>query len=160
LVGPVDGYSVDSESDTPIELAKYSLDPIQVLPQSFYCKSRDQMFTLNFKEENHDQKKNFVTVIVTVVVLAVLTTVPTIVFGMIYLMTGKISAIDLAYDTVVIEVPMVSKTFTVGGRLADEAVLLKNNQTAGLSDFSVGEQVTVKWHSTPQGHVIDRLVAK
>jgi hypothetical protein len=106
------------------------------------------------------EKKNFVTGIVTIVVLTVLATAPTIVFGMTYLMTGKISAIDLAYDTVVIEVPMVSKTFTVGGPLADEAVLLKNNQTAGLSDFNIGEQVTVKWHSTPQGHVIDRLDVK
>jgi len=31
---------------------------------------------------------------------------------------------------------------------------------AELKDFRVGERVTVKWHSTPAGHVIDRLVAK
>ena len=89
-----------------------------------------------------------------------LTTALAIVFGMAYLMTGKISAIDLAYDTVVIEVPMASKTFTVGGPLASDARMIKDDQTAGLDDFKVGEGVTVKWHSTPQGHVIDRLVAK
>jgi hypothetical protein len=105
-------------------------------------------------------KKNLTTGIFTAIVLLVLATASTDVFGNSYLMTGKISAIDLAYDTIVIEVPMVSKTFTVGGPLADDAVLLKNNQTAGLGDFNVGDQVTVKWHSTPQGHVIDHLVAK
>jgi len=31
---------------------------------------------------------------------------------------------------------------------------------AALNDFMVGERVTVRWHSTPQGHVIDRLAAK
>jgi hypothetical protein len=76
-------------------------------------------------------------------------------------MTGKISAIDLVYDTVVIEVPMEkSKMFTVGGPLASDARVIKDGQTAGLDDFKVGERVTVKWHSTPQGHVIDRLASK
>jgi hypothetical protein len=106
------------------------------------------------------EKKSFVTVFVTAVVFAVLATAPTVVFGKTYLMTGKISGIDLAYDTVVIEVPMVSKTFTVGGPLAADAEVIKDDQAASLGDFDVGEQVTVKWHSTPQGHVIDRLVAK
>ena len=105
-------------------------------------------------------KRNFAKSVVMALVLAVLTMTPAIVFGSTYLMTGKISAIDPAYDTVVIEVPMVSKTFTVGGPLASSAELVKNNQTAALDDFNVGEQVTVRWHSTPQGHVIDRLVAK
>jgi hypothetical protein len=93
-------------------------------------------------------------------VLTVLVAGPTIVFGNTYLMTGKISAIDLAYDTVVIEVLMVSKTSTVGGPLASDARVIKDDQTAGLNDFKVGEQVTVKWHSTPRGHVIDRLISK
>jgi hypothetical protein len=105
-------------------------------------------------------KKNSTMGIAMTVVLTVLTAAPTVVFADTYLMTGKISAIDLAYDTVVIEVPMVSKTFTVGGPLALDARVIKDDQTAGLDDFKVGEQVTVKWHSTPQGHVIDRLVAK
>jgi len=55
---------------------------------------------------------------------------------------------------------MVSKTFTVGGPLASDAELVKDNQAVGLNDFNVGEQVTVKWHSTPRGHVIDRLISK
>jgi hypothetical protein len=105
-------------------------------------------------------KKSLVTVFVTAVVFALLVTAPAIVSGKTYLMTGKITGIDLAYDTVVVEVPMVSKTFTVGGPLASDARMIKNDQTASLDDFNVGEQVTVKWHSTPQGHVIDRLVTK
>jgi hypothetical protein len=106
------------------------------------------------------EKKSLVTVLATALVVAMLVTAPMIVFAKTYLMTGKITGIDLAYDTVVIEVPMVSKTFTVGGPLASDVRVIKDDQTASLDDFNVGEQVTVKWHSTPQGHVIDRLVAK
>jgi hypothetical protein len=105
-------------------------------------------------------KKNLVTGVIAAVVVTLMFTVPAIVAGATYTMTGKISAIDLAYSTVVIEVPMASKLFTVGGPLAADAALSKNNQTASLDDFKVGEQVTVKWHSTSEGHVIDRLVSK
>jgi hypothetical protein len=105
-------------------------------------------------------KKSLTTAVVMIVVLAFLATVPSIVFAKTYNMTGKISAIDMAYKTVVIEVPMASKIFTVAGPLAPDAKLTKNMQPVSLNDFMVGERVTVKWHSTPQGHVIDRLAAK
>lgn len=105
-------------------------------------------------------RKKFAAGWITIAVLTLVAVAPAIVFGNTYLMTGKISAINLAYDTVVIEVPMQSKSFTVGGPLASDARVIKDNQAASLDDFQVGEQVTVKWHSTPQGHVIDRLVAR
>ena len=105
-------------------------------------------------------KKRLVQGVVAAVVLMLLITAPTIVFAKTYNMTGKISAIDMAYKTVVIEVPMAGKIFTVAGPLAPDAKLTKNMKPAGLNDFMVGERVTVKWHSTPQGHVIDRLAAK
>jgi hypothetical protein len=89
----------------------------------------------------------------------ILLMVPATIGAKTYLMTGKITAIDLAYDTVVIEVPMQSKTFTVGGPLASDAKMIKNDQTAMLDDFNVGDRVMVTWHSTPDGHVIDRLAA-
>ena len=106
------------------------------------------------------RKKSLITGVAMAVVLTFLATAPTVVFAKAYKMTGKISAIDLAYNTVVIQVPMASKIFTVGGPLAPDAKLRKDNKMATLNDFKVGERVTVNWHSTPQGHVIDRLVAK
>lgn len=78
----------------------------------------------------------------------------------IYLMTGDITAIDLKYNTVVIEVPLAGKTFTVGGPLSSEAVLERGGQSATLADFQVGDRVTVKWEATGQGHVILLLRAK
>ena len=106
------------------------------------------------------RKKSLITGVAMAVILTFLATAPTIVFAKAYKMTGKISAIDLAYSTIVIQVPMASKIFTVGGPLAANAKLRKGNKMATLNDFKVGERVTVDWHSTPQGHVIDRLVAK
>ena len=44
--------------------------------------------------------------------------------------------------------------------MAANAKLMIKNKMAGLSDFKVGDSVAVKWHGTPQGHVIDRLVLK
>jgi hypothetical protein len=77
-----------------------------------------------------------------------------------YKMTGDITAIDLKYHTVVIEVPMVEKTFTVGGSLAPEVVLQKGGHSVGLADFQVGDQVVVTWEHTNEGHLILSLTAK
>jgi len=105
-------------------------------------------------------KKNFIAGLAAAVVLTLLATAPTIVFAKTYNMTGKISAIDMTFKTVVIQVPMAAKMFTVAGPLAPDAKLTKNMKTVSLNDFTVGERVAVKWHSTPQGHVIDGLAAK
>ncbi len=78
----------------------------------------------------------------------------------IYRMTGDISAIDLRYNTVVIEVPLAGKTFTVGGPLSSKAVLKKGSRSVGLKDFRIGDRVTVKWEATTQGHLILALNAK
>ena len=107
------------------------------------------------------RKKSLITGVAMVVILTFLATAPTIVFAKAYKMTGKISAIDLADNTVVIQCPLAShQIFTVGGPLAAGAKLTINNKQASLNDFKVGERVAVRWHSAPQGHVIDRLVAK
>lgn len=78
----------------------------------------------------------------------------------IYQMTGDITAIDLEYNTVVVEVPLAGKSFTVGGPLSSEAVLRRDAQTADLSDFHIGDRVIVRWKATEQGHVILSLRAK
>ncbi|MCK4391182.1 MAG: hypothetical protein KAV83_13200 [Desulfobacterales bacterium] len=78
----------------------------------------------------------------------------------IYQMKGEITAIEPAYNTVVIEVPMGEKMFTVGGPLSSEAILKKGEQYVGLTDFVVGDQVTVKWKATDTGHIIIFLKAR
>ena len=107
-------------------------------------------------------KKNFLKTIPIVVVLTLMMAFPLTVFGDAhemnrYKMTGKITGIDPAYKTIVIEVPLESQMFTVGGPLASDAKLFKEGEPALLADFVVGETVTVIFHSTDQGHVIDRL---
>lgn len=78
-----------------------------------------------------------------------------------YKMEGKISAIDLNHNTVVVNVHLTKKNiFTVGGPLAKDAVLKKGNKKAFLKDFSLGESVIVEWEPTTQGHLIKRLESK
>jgi hypothetical protein len=74
-----------------------------------------------------------------------------------YMMTGKIVAIDQRFNTVVIEVPLGEKMFTVGGPLSSGSTLRKDGQPAGLTDFSVGDQVRVKWRATDGGHLIEMM---
>jgi hypothetical protein len=77
-----------------------------------------------------------------------------------YKMTGPITAIDRASQTVVIEVPMVEKIFTVGGSLAPNAKLEKGAHPAHLADYMVGDQVVVTWKHTEDGHLILSLTEK
>ena len=75
----------------------------------------------------------------------------------IYQMKGEITAIESVYNTVVIEVPMGKRMFTVGGPLSSEAILKKGAQCVSLTDFVVGDEVTVKWKATDSGHIIEML---
>lgn len=77
-----------------------------------------------------------------------------------YRMVGDITAIDLDYNTVVIEVPLEGKLFTVGGPLSHDAILKKGNLSVDLIDFMIGDRVTVEWKPTEQGHLILLLQAK
>jgi hypothetical protein len=80
----------------------------------------------------------------------------------IYKMEGKISAIDLQDNTVVIQVPITEKNiFTVAGPLAKNATLkIRDKKEVTLKDFKVGEKVVVEWEPLPDGHLIKRLEAK
>jgi len=77
-----------------------------------------------------------------------------------YRMVGDITAIDLDYNTVVIEVPLEGKLFTVGGPLSHDAILKKGNLSVDLVDFMAGDRVTVEWKPIEQGHLILLLQAK
>ena len=80
----------------------------------------------------------------------------------IYRMEGTIAAIDLQFNTVVVNVPLTGKKiFKVGGPLAKDAVLKKGGKTdLTLKDFKVGDKVIVEWQPTPQGHLIRMLKAR
>jgi hypothetical protein len=75
-------------------------------------------------------------------------------------LSGKITAIDTSANTVVIEVPKDKQMFTVAGPLAPMGKLSKGGKSAKLSDFKPGDQVSVSYKSTPNGPVIQSLVAK
>ena len=79
-----------------------------------------------------------------------------------YKMAGKISAIDLKFNTVVINVPITEKkNFKVGGPLAKDAILKKGNkENVSLKDFKVGDKVVVEWESSPQGPVLKLLKSR
>lgn len=77
----------------------------------------------------------------------------------IHTLTGSITAIDLNYDTVVVDVPMGDQKLTVGGPLVEDAELSKNGREADLNDFEVGDQVVVTWERTDDRVLIQRLVS-
>ena len=75
--------------------------------------------------------------------------------------SGRISAIDLRHDTVVVEVPIIGdQLMTVGGELVQAASLQKDGRPAELADFNVGDRVSVKWRSTDDGHDITGLIER
>lgn len=80
--------------------------------------------------------------------------------GKTYVMSGKVTAVDTANNTIVIDVPLGKETFTVAGPLSPKAVLRKGGKPAHLSEFMVGESVKVKWQATDEGHLILALDAK
>jgi hypothetical protein len=78
----------------------------------------------------------------------------------VFKMAGKIAAIDLDHNTVIVEVPVGERLFTVGGPLSPEAVLKRGGQSVGLADFRTGDRVTVTWEATERGHLILSLKAR
>ena len=77
----------------------------------------------------------------------------------VYTNRGEITAIEPAYDTVVVEVPKDGQRMTVGGPLVEGAELKKDGRSVQLSDFHTGETVTVRWRYTEKGHRIIGLHA-
>jgi hypothetical protein len=80
--------------------------------------------------------------------------------GKVFMMSGRITAVDLQYNTVVIACPEDGQVFTVGGPLSKTAELKAGGMTARLGNFKKGDAVTVKWKATGKGHVILMLATK
>jgi len=77
-----------------------------------------------------------------------------------YVLTGKITAIDLPHRTVVVEAPVGTQQFTVAGPLAPDARLIRQSRSVRLNDFKPGERVRVKWRHTDKGHLILELATR
>lgn len=80
--------------------------------------------------------------------------------GTVFTMSGRITAVDLQYNTVVIACPEDGHIFTVGGPLSKTAELKAEGKTARLSFFKKGDTVLVKWKATGKGHLILMLATK
>jgi hypothetical protein len=80
--------------------------------------------------------------------------------GKVFMMSGRITAVDLQYHTVVIACPEDGRIFTVGGPLSKTAELKAGGKTARLSNFKKDEAVIVKWRATGKGHLILMLATK
>jgi hypothetical protein len=107
------------------------------------------------------RKKAYLSIIALSMVLALLgSAVTSWAAERLYKMTGHITAIDQAHNTVVIEVPMVGKSFTVGGSLAPNAKLERGGHSAYLADYMIGDLVVVIWKHTKEGHLLLSLTAK
>jgi predicted PilT family ATPase len=74
--------------------------------------------------------------------------------GKVFKMSGRITAVDLQHNTVVIACPENSRIFTVGGPLSKTAELTAKGKTARLSDFKKDDAVSVRWEATGKGHLI------
>jgi len=64
---------------------------------------------------------------------------------------GKLTAVDLQWKAVVVEVPLKNQQLTVAGELVPNAKIMKNGHMAALQDFTVDRPVTVKWMVTDKG---------
>ncbi len=102
----------------------------------------------------------FGTVVLAVIFLLCFSPGQSLAAGKVFKRAGEIAAIDLDHNTVVVEVPVGKKLFTVGGPLSAEAVLERGGQSVGLADFRTGDRVTVTWETTERGHLILSLKAK
>ena len=73
---------------------------------------------------------------------------------------GKITAIDIDSNTVVVEASLRGKIYNVGGPISPRAVLRKAGRPASLPEFVIGDKVTVKWGIATEGHIIEALKCK
>jgi len=78
----------------------------------------------------------------------------------VYTMSGRIDAIDMDTDTIVVEVPIKgNETMTIGGPVIEDATLQKDGRQVDLDEFEVGEWVEVTWEKTDETLLIQKLAA-
>ena len=78
----------------------------------------------------------------------------------VYSMSGRIAAIDMDADTIVVEVPIKgNETMTIGGPVIDDARLQKDGRQVDLDEFEVGDWVKVTWQKTAETLLIQELAA-
>ena len=71
---------------------------------------------------------------------------------------GEIRGLEIDSQTVVVEVPLGSRLYTVGGEISSDTALKKGEmKKALLRDFRVGDIVRVGWKKTETRHKIEFL---
>lgn len=115
------------------------------------------------KEKEMKKSTKFVAFILTLFLVQLFIVVPAFSSTNTWVMTGKVSAIDHHYNTVVVNVLLAKgKIFTVAGPLAPNAVVKKADKIVSLNNIKIGDKVIVKFHNakTAQGPEITLLVAE
>jgi hypothetical protein len=112
------------------------------------------------KEETMQRRTLYGALVVTVTCFMLLGLSLAIVEARMEQMTGTITAIEPASQTVVVETPMGTDKFTVGGPLSPQAIIKKGGKARQLQDLQVGERVAVAWKRTANGEEIERLDAR
>jgi len=74
--------------------------------------------------------------------------------GKVFTLAGTIKAIDAPHATAVVVSSQGENAFTVGGPLAQNAVLQAAGKPATLQDFHAGQKVLVTWKAVKEGHLI------
>lgn len=74
--------------------------------------------------------------------------------GKVFTLAGTIKAIDAPHHTAVVVSLQRENAFTVGGPLAQNAVLQSAGKPAALKDFHAGQKVLVTWQAVKGGHLI------
>ncbi|MDY6854242.1 MAG: hypothetical protein SWO11_05980 [Thermodesulfobacteriota bacterium] len=74
-----------------------------------------------------------------------------------YKIAGKISNIDVAHKTVIVEAQYGGKFFSIGGHISPHTVLKKGNQLGKLEDFIVGDHVVMKCQISNKGDIIQAI---
>jgi|GEM_PF-266564 len=70
---------------------------------------------------------------------------------------GKLIIVSPNSNIVIIDADQSGRQRILGGKLAPDAVLIRNTRQAGLKDFRIGDQVKVSWRHTRVGKQIISL---
>lgn len=65
--------------------------------------------------------------------------------------TGKVSAVTLSSQTIVVEIPRGTQNLTLGAVVKPDAVIQEDGKKIGLSDIRVGDRVRIEWVRTESG---------
>lgn len=72
--------------------------------------------------------------------------------------TGTVAGVSESDRIIVVEIPRGSERLTVGGELAEDAVLKADGKKVDLSGIEVGDRVRIEWSCGDSGCVVHKVV--